>query len=380
MELPNGIRIFEDIYDSREFFVAFGVKYDSVSDVGRNRFEILHFLEHLLFPPDERLENLKIDVNSTTFYKGMVTAFRGKKGVSDKFTDILIDKLFSWKVDERIFELEKNRISREISCKNDDIAVYSSGGLISGMYNLPSCIGMLERVKDIKSDDLLDEYERVFIPKNMCFYVGGGYSPSTIQKLTEKLTALRREGENVKERKISSHLTRLAETRELFQAYMTIGFDLPILEKHLFEVTNSLLTPRLYKGIVDREDLSYKMLPLPLFSVDFGLLLYHFGISSDDIEKAEGIFFDEIEKSKKTPLSKKEFNHIKSEAINDYEIYLQSMEAAEDFVMRALYGYETDSLTNYRSKVRNLTGNEILNYINQFIDKEKCGIIVIKPK
>lgn len=228
-----------------------------------------HFIEHLVSRTiEDALENLKIDgaviaTTSRVYTKYSVTiAPRDLK----KTLVILQKALFSFEINKKEFDAEKNRILNEIAEYDDDprfIIEDTLSKIITEESNsaFRDVAGSAEKVSDIKPETLKKDYENSYKLENIILGISAPFkiSDSIKEEInnifhTDKILSTSAILEVRKTTFLKRQISHISK-ENLGQIYFRIGF--PVVEEFTFEkwivmdIVNSFIS-QLLKPVLDK--------------------------------------------------------------------------------------------------------------------------------
>ena len=201
--LPNGLRLIKLPMPSVHsvaagLYVKCGPRFETAEKSG-----LSHFVEHMLFKGTKRfadsraisdaVEGIGGDVNGSTMpeyaeFTLLVHPRHLDEGLRI-FGDILVNSVF----DPRELQNEKQIIAEEIGQYLD--VAGDSVSLDELAYNLMwptrstgySALGSDETIRRLTRDDVVEHYQRYFVPSNMVLSIAGNFDPAHVDRLVAEI-------------------------------------------------------------------------------------------------------------------------------------------------------------------------------------------------
>lgn len=199
--LNNGINLITIRKDTQLAAINLGVKIGSIYE-NKDEKGIAHFVEHMLFKGtknrdnktlNEELEQRAGEYNAYTDYTATVYSITALKEELEKslelFSDMAQNSIFS----EEEMEKERGVILAEIRTSKDDIEDYSYKKTIEYAFKKSpiriNTIGTDKSVKSFTRENLVNFYEKYYVPNNTYITVVSSKNHEEVLKLVEKYFA-----------------------------------------------------------------------------------------------------------------------------------------------------------------------------------------------
>jgi predicted Zn-dependent peptidase len=196
--LDNGIKLISIKRDTQIASLHIGIKVGSLYEKGKYR-GISHFIEHMLFKGTAKRSNEELndalekrggEYNAYTDYSCTVFNITALcEELEDSF-DILSDMILNSQFPESEIEKERGVILAEIRTSKDDIEDYSFNRVNEIAFsNSPlkyDALGEEKTVRNFTREQLIDYYNKYYIPNNCVISVVSPLEHEEILNLTEK--------------------------------------------------------------------------------------------------------------------------------------------------------------------------------------------------
>ena len=237
------------------------------------------------------------------------------------------------------FLKEYNLALSAIKGREDDPASFVHEHLLSELYGdhpySSSCLGKLSVVQKIKREQVINFYNRYYIPENMVVAVVGDIKAGQVLAEAERtLGQFTRKGK-IKEipppRTLIESKTKIIP-KELSSVWLELGFMVPEIgdkDYAALKVLNSLLgegmTSHLFTEVRGKGSLVYQIGSFyPSLRQKSHFVVYA-ATTPKNLKKVKAEILAALEKIKKEPISKKELEHYKSHLIGTFLTAHQSI-------------------------------------------------------
>lgn len=306
-------------------WIATGGRYENMKNRG-----ISHFVEHLLFKGTKTRTAAEIK-NSIEGIGGMLNGFTSEEVTCylvkvlgrhlDLGVDILSDMVLNARFDARDVEKERFVILEEVKMYRDhpDQYVYELLGELlwpSQTMGIP-LIGTFDTINSLKRDDLVRYKDESYNPANItivaCGNVVHGNLAAACDRIFSKSKVRKYHGfekMKVAQRNFKSDIFR----KETEQTHIAMGFH-SISRKnparYAMELLNIALganmSSRLFHEIREKRGLAYHISSHARYYADGGVITIEAGVDNKKAVKAIDLTLRELEKIRKEPITKKEF-------------------------------------------------------------------------
>ncbi|MCD3216139.1 insulinase family protein [Clostridium botulinum C] len=199
--LNNGINLITIRKDTQLAAINLGVKIGSIYE-NKDEKGIAHFVEHMLFKGtknrdnktlNEELEQRAGEYNAYTDYTATVYSITALKEELEKSLELFADMAQNSIFSEEEMEKERGVILAEIRTSKDDIEDYSYKKTIEYAFKKSpiriNTIGTDKSVKSFTRKNLVDFYEKYYVPNNTYITVVSSKNHEEVLKLVEKYFA-----------------------------------------------------------------------------------------------------------------------------------------------------------------------------------------------
>ncbi|KEI10145.1 M16 family metallopeptidase [Clostridium botulinum] len=196
--LNNGINLITIRKDTQLAAINLGVKIGSIYE-GKDQKGIAHFVEHMLFKGtknrdnktlNEELEQRAGEYNAYTDYTSTVYSITALKEEFEKSLELFSDMAQNSIFPKEEMEKERGVILAEIRTSKDDIEYYSYKKTVEYAFKKSplriNTIGTDKSVKAFTRKDLVDFYNKYYVPNNTYITVVSSKNHEEVLKLVEK--------------------------------------------------------------------------------------------------------------------------------------------------------------------------------------------------
>ncbi|MDP3789788.1 MAG: pitrilysin family protein, partial [Candidatus Omnitrophota bacterium] len=379
-------------------WVATGGRYENMKNRG-----ISHFVEHLLFKGTKTRTAAEIK-NSIEGIGGMLNGFTSEEVTCylvkvlgrhlDLGVDVLSDMVLNAKFDPRDVEKERFVILEEVKMYRDhpDQYVYELLGELlwpKQTLGIP-LIGTFETIKSLKRDDLVRYRNESYNPANVTAVACGNVRHSSFVAVCDRIFSKAKPQKyhgfdkmKVSQRNFKSNFFR----KETEQTHIAIGFH-SISRKsparYAMELLNIALganmSSRLFHEIREKRGLAYHISSHVRYYADGGVVTVEAGVDTKKAVKAIDLTLKELEKIKKAPITKKEFERAREyyqghlaflvEDTTDHMLWLGEKIVTQDEPI------DIDVITD---NIRKVKLEETLALAAETFNKENLNIAIVGP-
>ncbi len=366
---------------------------------------ISHLIEHMLFkgtsrrPPGAIADEARAmggEINASTGYDNTVFTLSIPKENFAKGLDLISDMVQNPSFDPKELELEREVVLKELRMNNDrpgrklDELVYDSVYLVHP-YKHP-IIGHEQIYKKLTREDLVDHYQRNYVPNNMVFSVAGGVKAEDI------LPQIQKSFENFQMRPLSGRALPM-EPEQIFSrrvelAYptdltrMTMAYEgVPLLDNDLYALDvltmalGSGASSRFYQELHEKKRLVEEIGAGNNTPVDRGFVEINCLIKDKDPDVVILAVKALVEEVKKDGLKSNELAKIKRQVMAD-NIYAR--QTAEGMAYRAAMeeGFTGDASFSekYLKGVEGVTNEDIKRVAREYLQDKRLTVVILKPK
>ncbi len=388
--LDNGMTLILEHTKSNSITLCVCVKTGSNNEDNNIR-GISHFLEHMIFEGTKNRTNIEIvkeieglggEFNAFTSHETTFFYIKILSKYFDKALEIISDILKNSIFEEKIIEKERKVILEEMNLWNDDPKSYQWGLFEKALYkNHPAkypVIGFKETLNKIKRKDIINYFNKYYIPNNMCVIVTGNFSALTGNKLKKSFNDLKRKKIGIKKFLDEQQFqNKIEEKRHVSHSYYIIGFKTITIdnnESYALDLISAILgygqSSRLFNEIRTKRGLSYNTGAIHECNKNYGyfaayvstehknvklcreLILKEFKLKSlteKEVEDAkiflEGTILLRNEDTKELAVSLGHWEYYKNDAKQFYEYIKKIKKVSKEDILRISKKYFTGKYT-----------------------------------
>lgn len=332
IKLENGLTILIDQRNTDTITVQAIVKTGSNNET-KGIHGISHFIEHMLFEGTKKRKEAKIISNEIGSIGGELNAYTSNERTCfyvkvpkkhflkalDIVSDILKNPLFK----EKAIEKERKVILKEINMINDEPRFYQwilfQGGLFQKNNTKYPVYGFREDVKNITRKDILNYYNKYYVPNNTIISISGDVK--NIDRLKPYFTDFNKNKKvniyNVIEPPLNKNIIK-KEKRKILNSYLVLGYKTVARlhkDSYILDVIKSILgrgqSGRIFEEIRGKRGLAYEVGVHNEANNDYGFFSIYLNTDKTKIELVKKIILKEIEKLQNNNLTKKELKEAK---------------------------------------------------------------------
>lgn len=350
--LKNGVTLLFEKRNLPLVSIAVAVKSGGINESSQEK-GISHFIEHLLYKGTKKRTALQIaeeiekrggELNG--FTEEEVTAYWCKmpSNHAEVGFDVLFDIIKNSTFPEEEFEKERKVIFEEIKMRKDNPQIYVLDKIQKFLYEPPlgeDLIGTYSTMNSITRNQILDRFQKVYVPENMIVSVVGDYDFEKLKLLVEKSFESSKFKDKVPSFKIVKKNECNTESRKgIDQANLIFAFHSPLSGKKESYATEVLMahmaggmSSRLFSEIREKRNLAYAVKGQVNIRKDYAYSLIYVGTSKENVKKIEKIILGEFKEASKS-FSQKDLKIAKEQLIGNYRI---SMEDSEVQMTRLIF-------------------------------------------
>ena len=403
--LKNGLKIvFKPVSQLQTVGISFGVRFGSIDENPRINGSA-HFLEHMLSKGtkkrtwkqiDDQLTNLGVYNNAFTDHETTVYYMQAYRNYAGSTLEILSDMVKNSTLPEKEFELERGPIINENLMRHDNPAFLIYDYIPQVLYRKhPAKMSVGgdndKTIKNVQRSDLESIYERNYTPQNSVLSIYGGISASKAFALAEKSFAdferpyerLNRHPAREKQERRSINIVRdgIKQTR------FGVGFKCNEFSKKesreflALSVASSYLSNRLFEEIRQKNGLSYD----PMASYNpystFGFIASAAGIEPKNLARVRELTLKEFEKLQNGEIIKKDFESAKRSLYIENKIRRdRTLDMAVTMCTFELMYGGVAMMDTIADGINHITVKDVLESCAKYINVDKCGTVLLKPK
>lgn len=345
-KLENDIEVIvEKLEHVKSVSVGYWVRVGSINEDEKIN-GVSHFIEHMLFKGTKN-RTAKDIATTMDNIGGQLNAFTSKEctcyyaKVIDSHIDIALDVLSDMiknpLFEERDIERERGVVVEEINMYEDSPEDLAHDELSKVMYQDNSLgypiLGTIETLSNMTRKDIVDYYQRYYIPNNIVISVVGNVEyEDVINMLNEKMGKLE-ELNKASNLKVEEKLTfgTVKRTKDIEQFHMCLGYKgygRNQNEQHALMVLNNILggsmSSRLFQKIREEMGLVYSIYSYPTSYIDTGVFTIYAGMNSNEAVNVLNLINEEIEILKSESITEEELKTAKEQLKGNYILGLES--------------------------------------------------------
>ena len=394
--LKNGLTIIFEKTKSKSITLGICVKTGSVNETNENR-GISHFLEHLIFEGTKNrtgreivkeIEGVGGEFNAFTNYE--LTFFYAKvlskffNNALDVISDILKDSLF----EDKIIEKERKVVLEEMNLWKDEPKSYQWYLFHKALYkNHPAkypVIGFKETLLRLKRNDILDYFDKYYVPNNMVVILTGDIKQKIKNKLKKEFDELKFKPiikPEIKEEKENYGL-RIKKRKDVIQSYFITGFKTVTLgheDSYALDLLSVILgwgqSSRLFNEIRMKRGLSYDVGATHECNKTFGYFGAYLSTEPKNLELCKNLILNEFKLEKLT-----------DKEIDDAKNMIEGLKLLRNEDTKELafsLGYwenssKAEDFYNYIKKLKKVTKQDILRVHKKYFTGKYSEILIAK--
>ena len=408
-KLDNGQNvIIKEVHDNPIVIIDTWIRTGSINETDENN-GVAHFLEHLFFKGTSKHPAKEFDQILES--KGAVTNAATSKDFTHYYIlipsqyfelalDLHSDMLLNPLIPRKELEKERKVVIEEIAKNNDRPSTTLYKNMIKGFYtNHPykrDVIGTKEVIETISREQILDFYNKWYIPQNMTTVIIGDVNTqkaldsvkakfNTPVDFTAKKVTL---PEYKLDKKPSSQIEN-TENLKIETGSILIGFKgcHPITNKdsYALDVLATILgdgkTSRLYKSLKEQKQLVHSISASHSSMKDDSIFYISANYITEDMERLKKAIFEEINKLYDNEISEDEIKKAKNIIERDTFYSRESVSnIASEIGYTVTLTNNMDYYKNYLENINKVTEKDIKRVINNYLDEDSAVISIIKPE
>lgn len=387
-KLKNGIQVIYNNKDTdsvtAEIMIKVGSNYENPKISG-----ISHMIEHLVFEATKKFNISQQLANEVEKFGGELNAYTGEERTAyyvkiikkhfHKALDILDQIVFNPLFKSSDIEKERSIIIDEIRLVTDEPRFHQwvlfGKTLFQKHPARNPAYGTIKAVQSITKEDILDYYNKHYIPNNMILSVTGNIKD--VKKVLEKKFSKYKPRKRHSRKKViepEQKSPRSAkEKRKLSNSYVVFGYKTPNRtnkDTYALDVIRAIFgrgqSGRLFYEIRTKRGLAYEVGVHHDPSTDYGFFAVYCGTDKKNIQKIKNIIIKELDL--------KDLNENMIKEAKDYlegSFRLQNEDThniADQAAYWALIG-DPKGLDNYIKNIKSVTKQDIRRVIKKYFTK-----------
>jgi zinc protease len=402
--LPNGLTLIVQDHRASDIVAIYmwtsvGVRYDKPDELGFS-----HFMEHMLFKGtdewgpgyfDRAVEGVGGRSNALTSFDYTVFYILVPSDALERGVQLLADMAFRSVFAPEEIVRERQVIFEEARIEADNpktAIVRQLYGLVfdGNPYGRP-VLGTPPTLNAANHDRLLGYYKHYYTPENMSVVVVGPVVPAAVRALVDRTFG-----------RMASHglaptpapapealpgLVRKTVERPEQQAMLAIGWQAPRSNDPEGDAVDLLATilagtqsSRLAKRLRDEEQIVQSVTMNYAALVGGGIVSLRTALEAKDLETAERIIFEEIEKIKQTGPTEEERQLAVTKFEADHAFDTETSEGLANAYGIAETTWSLDAELHYVERLRRITREQIRDAARRYLSASHYARLAFVPK
>ena len=379
------------------------IKTGSINEDDSNN-GVSHFLEHLFFKGsknhapgefDKILENKGAVTNAATskdfthYYITLPSKF------FDEALELHADMLLNPLIPRKELEKERKVVLEEISKDENSPQHVVYDNLVSLIYSTHpykrKVIGKRSIIETIHRDEIMDYYNKWYVPSNMVTIVVGDVdTDATLEKIKNNFSVnVQKIEKNAypKEKPLTEQKRKI-EYLDAQSGYMLIGFrgvDISNQDSYALDVLATILgdgrSSVFYRNIKDKLQLAYSIDASNSGFRDDGIFYISASFSPDKMDKLENEIFEIISDIQKNGVTEEQLNLAKNVIERDTYYQRESISnIAQEIGYIVVTSGDTKIYDNYVANIKKVSAQDVKKAAEKYLGKEKSAVSVVLPK
>ncbi len=402
--LDNGQTvIIKEVHSNPIVTVDTWVKTGSINEDDKNN-GVSHFLEHLFFKGTTTRAPGEFDKILET--KGAITNAATSKDFTHYYItipsnyfelamELHSDMLLNPLVPRKELEKERKVVIEEISKDETNPQNVLYENLVSMLYKTHpykrKVIGTREIVGTIHRDEILEYYNRFYVPSNMVTVIVGDVD-------TEKALELVKKDFNCEYKKINSetfpaekpltHQIRKVVKLPSQSGYMLIGFrgvKITNNDSYALDVLSTILgdgrSSVFYRNIKDQKQLAFSIGVSNSCYKDDGIFYISANFVPENLEKLEAAIFDEVRNIQKKGVTSSQLELAKNIIERDTYYERESISnIAQEIGYTMVTANDIKYYKDYIENIKKVTADDVKRVANKYLGIDKSAVSVVLPE
>lgn len=394
--LKNGITIIFDKNSSKSVAIEIMFKVGS-NDENKQIAGISHFLEHMLFEGTKKRKDSREIANEIEKYGAEFNAYTS--GTRTAFFIKIINKRFGKALDilsdivanpifgKKKIEKEKQVILKEINMVMDDPRQHQWILFQKNLFEIHPAknptYGTIESVKNLNRNNILDYYNKYYIPNNMVISIVGNVN-NVKEKISRYFGNLKPKKLILKKRvkePLQTKIKKFVEKRKTHNSYMVLGYKtVSRLNKdsYVFDVINAVLgrgqSGWIFEEIRNKLGLAYQVGVQNELEDDYGTFAIFAGLDKKNIEKARKIILEQFKKLEK--ISKNELEEAKTSIEGNYTLNMEDNFQLADNLAFWETIKNTSLADNYIKNIKKVKINDVKRVAKKYLNNNYTLVII----
>lgn len=391
--LKNGMTVLFEKRDLPLVSLCYAVKVGGINESLEQK-GISHFIEHMLYKGTHTRNTMQIsseienkggvlngftDENITGFFCKMPSE-SWKFGL-DVLTDMVKNPLF----DEKELEKERQVIFEEIKMRKDMPHVYVLDSIKRCLYDgtlAKDLIGDFDTMNSLNREQLVERFEKTFVPENMIFCAVGNADFNDIVNFVE---------ENFKDNKSNTNdydfnlkNDSIEESRKgLDQGHLVFAYHVPLAQEEKSYVAYLLsaimaegMSSRLFSEIREKRNLAYAIKGGAEINREYSFNYIYVGTTAANIGKVKELILKEFEKVS-NELNGGEVSEVKQKIIGNYHLAFEDSQGQMLSLLLSEINGKAEDHYEFEKNIKNVKIEDIKELAKKVVKEH--SFFVLKP-
>ena len=361
---------------------------------------VSHFIEHMLFKGTENRTSKQI-ASEIDNLGGQINAFTSKECTCyyvklldshiDIGIDILSDMILNSKFNEEDINKERSVIIEELKMYEDSPEDLAYDLLTENIYAGDSLgmniIGTEESLNKLDKNEILNYFEKYYVPNNAVIAISGNFEFSEIvKKIEEKFENWENKDINIELKKAEFKSCFLTKNKDTEQVNLAMSLEAVPLENeeevYALAVINTVfggsISSRLFQKIREEKGLVYSIYSSQSLYRKCGELGIFASMSNEHLEEVYNSIIEEISFMKENYLTDKEISESKEQLKGSYILGLESTSSRMMSIGRSMtLNNKLESSDDILKAIDNVDKNTVKKVIDKIFNLDKLGVCIV---
>ena len=361
---------------------------------------VSHFIEHMLFKGTENRTSKQI-ASEIDNLGGQINAFTSKECTCyyvklldshiDIGIDILSDMILNSKFNEEDINKERSVIIEELKMYEDSPEDLAYDLLTENIYAGDSLgmniIGTEESLNKLGKNEILNYFEKYYVPNNAVIAISGNFEFSEIvKKIEEKFKNWENKDINIELKKAEFKSCFLTKNKDTEQVNLAMSLEAVPLENeeevYALAVINTVfggsISSRLFQKIREEKGLVYSIYSSQSLYRKCGELGIFASMSNEHLEEVYNSIIEEISFMKENYLTDKEISESKEQLKGSYILGLESTSSRMMSIGRSMtLNNKLESSDDILKAIDNVDKNTVKKVIDKIFNLDKLGVCIV---
>ena len=361
---------------------------------------VSHFIEHMLFKGTENRTSKQI-ASEIDNLGGQINAFTSKECTCyyvklldshiDIGIDILSDMILNSKFNEEDINKERSVIIEELKMYEDSPEDLAYDLLTENIYAGDSLgmniIGTEESLNKLDKNEILNYFEKYYVPNNAVIAISGNFEFSEIvKKIEEKFKNWENKDINIELKKAEFKSCFLTKNKDTEQVNLAMSLEAVPLENeeevYALAVINTVfggsISSRLFQKIREEKGLVYSIYSSQSLYRKCGELGIFASMSNEHLEEVYNSIIEEISFMKENYLTDKEISESKEQLKGSYILGLESTSSRMMSIGRSMtLNNKLESSDDILKAIDNVDKNTVKKVIDKIFNLDKLGVCIV---